>query len=96
MKVSEATEPGDVEPGDVDGDGPPVLTVQVDRCIGAGQCVRAAPDVFDQDPATGTVVVLPGEPSSGRWSTLRRAADRCPSGAVSLAGRSDGPARPAL
>ena len=30
-----------------------------DRCIGAGQCVLSAPDVFDQSDDDGRVVILP-------------------------------------
>lgn len=30
-----------------------------DRCIGAGQCVLSAPDVFDQSDDDGRVLILP-------------------------------------
>ena len=29
------------------------------RCVGAGQCVLSAPDVFDQSDEDGRVVILP-------------------------------------
>jgi len=30
-----------------------------DRCVGAGQCVLSAPDVFDQSDQDGRVLILP-------------------------------------
>ncbi len=33
------------------------ISVDTDRCVGAGQCVLSAPDVFDQDDM-GIVLVL--------------------------------------
>ncbi len=59
------------------------LRLSTDRaiCVGAGQCVRAAPDLFDQDD-DGLVVVLRADvPTESRDSALT-AADWCPSGAV--------------
>ncbi|WP_345556986.1 ferredoxin [Streptomonospora halophila] len=43
-------------------------------CVGAGQCVLAAPDVFGQDEDHGLVLVLQGEPAttSVRPSTTRK------------------------
>ncbi|GAB3456789.1 ferredoxin [Streptomonospora sediminis] len=52
-------------------------------CAGAGQCVRAAPDLFDQDE-DGLVVLLAADvPEHARRRALE-AADWCPSGAVSV------------
>ncbi|MEU6408093.1 ferredoxin [Microbispora sp. NPDC046933] len=53
-------------------------------CVGAGQCVLAAPDVFDQDAETGLVVVLDEAPPAPLAGAVRRAAHRCPSGAVTV------------
>jgi len=38
------------------------ILVDVERCRGAGQCTRSAPEVFDQDEEDGTVIVLDDEP----------------------------------
>lgn len=52
-------------------------------CVGAGQCVLAAPDVFDQDDE-GLVVVLREEPGEEQREAVEEAADTCPSGAVHI------------
>lgn len=57
------------------------LTTDREVCAGAGQCVRAAPDLFDQDDE-GLVVLLRADvPPEARERTLT-AVDWCPSGAV--------------
>ncbi|CDR05607.1 ferredoxin [Streptomyces iranensis] len=53
-------------------------------CVGAGQCVFAAPDVFDQDEDEGLVLVLQEYPGEARRETVEEAADTCPSGAVRI------------
>ncbi|GAA1072806.1 ferredoxin [Nocardiopsis composta] len=61
------------------------LHADTEVCAGAGQCVRAAPDLFDQDD-DGLVVLLRTEvPAEARERALA-AADWCPSGAVALRG----------
>lgn len=59
------------------------LQVHADRevCIGAGLCVLAAGDVFDQDD-DGIVVVLDERPADG--AAVREAVENCPAGALSL------------
>ncbi|MEY9488002.1 ferredoxin [Streptomyces calvus] len=57
-----------------------------DRCIGAGMCALTAPDVFDQDPDDGRVVLLDAEPSAAHRTATRLAAGACPSGAITLDG----------
>jgi ferredoxin len=54
-----------------------------DVCIGAGNCVLAAEDVFDQDD-DAVVVVLDAHPEGDRAARARDAVDRCPSGALAL------------
>ncbi|MFC7245112.1 ferredoxin [Catellatospora aurea] len=56
------------------------------RCIGAGQCVRTAPDVFDQDDG-GTVVVLVAEVDESHRALLDEAAYLCPASAISFTER---------
>ena len=55
-----------------------------DRCCSAGQCVGAAPEVFEQDESEGRVTLLVAEPDPSRAAEVRLAADLCPSGAITL------------
>jgi ferredoxin len=56
----------------------PLITVDVARCVGAGQCALAAPEVFDQDENEGTVVVRHPRPPAEHWGKVAEAADLCP------------------
>ncbi|WP_406124110.1 (4Fe-4S)-binding protein [Streptomyces sp. NBC_00989] len=64
----------------------PSLTVLLDRelCCSAGQCVGAAPEVFEQDESDGRVALLVAEPDARYADEVRFAADLCPSGAITL------------
>ena len=54
------------------------------RCIGAGQCVLAAPALFDQHESDGVVEVLEPNPGGGDEPAARVAVDMCPAAAISL------------
>ena len=51
--------------------------VDTHKCIGAGQCVLAAPEVFDQDD-DGIVVLLDSTPAPHHHIAVRKAARLCP------------------
>ncbi|MGW6555166.1 ferredoxin, partial [Streptomyces sp. NPDC055051] len=51
--------------------GPVRLSVDRERCIGAGMCAMTAPDVFDQDPDDGLVLLLEAEPAAGDRAAAR-------------------------
>jgi ferredoxin len=57
------------------------LQVHVDRCMGAGQCVLAAPDVFDQDE-DGTIVQV--GLAEGHEAAVRSAAHACPAQVIEV------------
>lgn len=59
------------------------MKVYVDRgkCQGYGNCVDAAPDVFEMDESD-TAVVLISEPGPEQYEQVRRAARLCPVDAV--------------
>jgi ferredoxin len=61
------------------------VTIEVDRdrCIGAGQCVLTAPEVFDQDD-DGIVELLDASPSGPQLGLAREAVELCPAAAISL------------
>jgi ferredoxin len=52
-------------------------------CVGAGQCVVIAPDVFDLDN-DGKVVVLDAAPGPAQRAPARDAAESCPSFAITI------------
>jgi ferredoxin len=76
--------PGGGPGGDLqEADGPEGLRVVVDRevCIGAGDCVAAAPTVFRLDGGNRVFLL---DPRSTDAQTLWRAAGRCPTDAIIL------------
>lgn len=60
------------------------LRVERERCIGAGMCALTAPEVFDQDPEDGHVLLLHTEPPTAQRAAVRMAVGVCPSGAITL------------
>ena len=54
------------------------------RCVGAGQCVLAAPALFDQRDDDGTVLVLDETPAPDQYDAARTALSVCPSGTLRL------------
>lgn len=62
----------------------PLITVDVARCVGAGQCALAAPEVFDQDENEGTVVVLRHRPPAELQGKVTEAADLCPANVIRI------------
>ncbi|MBO4206254.1 ferredoxin [Micromonospora echinofusca] len=59
------------------------VSTEPERCIGSGQCVMYAPDVFTQD-ADGVVVLLTSRPAAESWQDVVEAATRCPVAALRL------------
>lgn len=60
------------------------LTVDQDKCCGAGQCVLLAPDVFDQREEDGIVVLLDETPDDALHADVREAASVCPAAAITV------------
>jgi ferredoxin len=61
------------------------IELDQDKCCGAGQCVLAAPEVFDQRDEDGIAVLLDARPSPALYEQVRDAAAICPAGAIRLA-----------
>lgn len=59
------------------------VKIDQDGCVAAGQCVLAAPEVFDQRDEDGVAVLL-GPPSTDQYDATREAALLCPARAISL------------
>jgi len=60
------------------------VAVDQDRCVSAGQCVAAAPDVFDQRDEDGVVVLVNATPDAADEDDVRRAAGVCPALAIQI------------
>ena len=60
------------------------VSTNEDRCVGAGQCVIAAPETFDQREDDGTVIVLVTHPSRSLQDSVRDAAEFCPGQAITI------------
>ncbi|GGL01520.1 ferredoxin [Streptomyces flaveus] len=65
------------------------MRVELDepKCVAAGQCVMAAPDVFDQRDEDGVAVVLEEHPAAELPDGVREAVAVCPAAAIRLAER---------
>jgi ferredoxin len=62
-----------------------MMRIVVDRevCVGAGQCVLTASEVFDQSQNDGRVVII-RQPGVADLAAVRDAVGVCPAGAISL------------
>lgn len=60
------------------------VTVDHDRCVGAGMCALTAPAVFDQGDEDGRVVLLHAEPASAHHAATHQAAGLCPATAITV------------
>lgn len=59
------------------------IAVDRTRCVGGGQCVAVAPDVFDQDDE-GLSVLLDASPPETLDDDVRDAVDLCPAQAITV------------
>ncbi|MER5627980.1 ferredoxin [Streptosporangium sp. NPDC002544] len=59
------------------------VSVDGDRCVGSGQCVAFAPDVFAQRD-DGSAEVIIAHPSADHEAVVREAAYSCPVVAIEL------------
>jgi ferredoxin len=59
------------------------IMLDVDKCIAVGQCVLAAPNVFDLDDGGIVVLIDPCPPESERPAVLN-AITRCPADVIWL------------
>jgi ferredoxin len=73
----------DTTRGDTVPSGTKVVVVDREACMGSGNCVYWAPNVFDLDD-DGIAIVL-GDPA-GNAELVRVALENCPTSAIRLAG----------
>jgi ferredoxin len=60
------------------------ITIDVAKCCGAGQCVLAAPEVFDQRDEDGILILLDADPPESEHAGVRDAAAMCPAAAIAV------------
>lgn len=60
------------------------VTIDQDKCVASGQCVLAAPDVFDQRDEDGIVVLRNESPPAELAGDVRQAATICPALAITV------------
>jgi ferredoxin len=60
------------------------VTVDRDRCIGAGNCALIAPSVFDQEPDDAVVVLLDESPPEDSRPAVEEAVERCPAAVIAV------------
>jgi ferredoxin len=60
------------------------ISIDADKCCGAGQCVLAAPGVFDQRDEDGIVILLDPNPPADQYENVRQAAAVCPAAAIEV------------
>jgi ferredoxin len=61
---------------------PVKVTIDFGKCISSGQCVLAAPEVFDQREEDGLVELLDAAPPAELAADVRQAAALCPALAI--------------
>ncbi|MFG1609628.1 ferredoxin [Actinoplanes sp. NPDC049265] len=60
------------------------VTVDQEKCCGAGTCVMLVPEVFDQRDEDGVVVLLDAAPAEKFTDGVREAAAVCPAAAITV------------
>ena len=60
------------------------VTVDEDKCCGAGQCALLVPEVFDQRDEDGIVVLRNADPTADLAADIREAAAVCPAQAITV------------
>lgn len=61
------------------------VSVDQERCCGAGQCVLLVPEVFDQREEDGVVLLLDPAPPAALHGDVQHAAAVCPTAAITAA-----------
>ncbi|MCI3245760.1 MULTISPECIES: ferredoxin [Streptomyces] len=62
-----------------------LVELDVPKCVASGQCVMAAPDVFDQREDDGVAILLEEHPGDELLDEVREAVAICPAAAIRLA-----------
>jgi len=62
------------------------MRVELDepKCVAAGQCVMASPEIFDQRDDDGVAILLEERPADELLDGVREAVAICPAAAIRL------------
>ncbi|WP_040167289.1 ferredoxin [Microbacterium gorillae] len=60
------------------------VNLDLGKCMGYGNCVDAAPEVFDLNEDTEQAIILIAEPGSELEEAAQRAMRACPAKAITL------------
>lgn len=60
------------------------IVVDLGKCLGYGNCMVAAPELFDLDDEDGVARILQEFPSDGQRTAAEHAVRECPARAISL------------
>ncbi|UED87611.1 ferredoxin [Streptomyces profundus] len=60
------------------------VSLDQDRCVASGQCVVAAPEVFDQRDEDGIAVLITATPGTSDEEDVRHATAVCPALAIHI------------
>jgi ferredoxin len=60
------------------------VELDVPKCVASGQCVVAAPDVFDQRDDDGVAILLEERPGEEQRGEVEEAVAICPAAAIRL------------
>lgn len=58
------------------------VTIDRSKCVGSGNCMMTAPEVFEQDD-DGIVVLLNAAPPESQHAAVRQAVELCPARVIS-------------
>lgn len=59
------------------------VTIDRSKCVGSGNCMMTAPEVFEQDD-DGVVVLLNATPPESQEAAVRQAVELCPARVISV------------
>lgn len=62
------------------------VTIDESKCVGSGQCVLAAPDLYDQRDEDGVAFPLVLDPDESQRPELEESARICPAAAITVDG----------
>lgn len=72
------------DPSDSNDEHPYAIEVNQLTCVGGGQCVFVAPDIFTQRDEDGVVELLVEHPAEDRIADVEEAIEVCPAQAIAL------------